>query len=135
MRKSEQSLLLTSRENYVVPKGQEHRVHCKVARLDDKGNFLEPLRLRTYGVKGFDTIFKENMEKLGYTLEILYHPQGKYSGDVIRNSATIIAEKDAEIEALKAQLEAQRASKPDVPRETPAEEQREEVKRVTKKRE
>lgn len=104
MLKSEQSLLLIHRENYVVPKGQEQRVHCKVAKLDEKGNFIEKPRIRTYGVKGFETIFKENMEKIGYTVEILHHPQGKYSGIVIRNADTELAAKEAEIEALKAQL-------------------------------
>lgn len=134
MQKNEQSLLLMSRENYNVPKGQEHKVHCKVAKLDENGNFLEPIRLRTFGVKGFETIFKENMEKLGYTLEILYHPNGRYSNVVIRNSATIIAEKDAEIAALKAQLAEKETAKP-VGDMFAEKNQREETKKVTKKRE
>ncbi len=123
MQKSEKSLLLIHRENYVVPKGQEQRVHCKIAKLDEKGNFIELPRIRTYGLRGFETLFKENMEKLGYTLEILYHPQKRYSGAVIRNDATAIAEKDAEIEALKAQLEAKAEAEAKAKAEAEANEQ------------
>lgn len=104
MQNNEQSLLLTHRENYIVPKGQEQTVHCKIAKLDSNGNFLESVRIVRFGLKKFETTIKDNLETMGYTVEILHHPMGKYSNSVIKS-------KDAEIEALKAELEAKDNSK------------------------
>lgn len=104
MQNNEQSLLLIHRENYNVPKGQERSVHCKIAKLDAKGNIVEKARLVHFGVKAFEAIHKDNLETMGYTVEILYHPLDRYSNVVITDKDTEIAEKDKEIEALKAQL-------------------------------
>lgn len=111
MQNNEQSLLLTHRENYIVPKGQEQTVHCKIAKLDANGNFLEGVRLVHFGLKKFETTIKDNLETMGYTVEILHHPMGKYSNSVIKSKDVEIKVKDAEIEALKAELEAKDNSK------------------------
>lgn len=111
MQNNEQSLLLTHRENYNVPKGQEQTVHCKIAKLDANGNFLEGVRLVHFGLKKFETTIKDNLETMGYTVEILHHPMGKYSNSVIKSKDVEIKVKDAEIEALKAELEAKDNSK------------------------
>lgn len=107
-----QSLLLMHRENYIVPKGQERNVHCKIAKLDGGGNFIEKAKLIFVGVKMFETTMKENLETMGYTVEILYHPLGRYSNVVIKDKDVEMAIKDAEIERLKKELEeAKRATK------------------------
>lgn len=93
----EQSALLVHRENYEVPKGQEQSVHYKIAKVDEKGNFLERPRICRDNPKEFDTSLKRNLEILGYTVEILYHPNGKYT-DVK------IVDKDAAMEAMKAEI-------------------------------
>lgn len=111
MQNNEQSLLLTHRENYNVPKGQEQTVHCKIAKLDANGNFLEGVRLVHFGLKKFETTIKDNLETMGYTVEILHHPMGRYSNSVIKSKDVEIKVKDAEIEALKAELEAKDNSK------------------------
>lgn len=111
MQNNEQSLLLTHRENYIVPKGQEQTVHCKIAKLDSNGNFLESVRIVHFGLKKFETTIKDNLETMGYTVEILHHPMGKYSNSVIKSKDVEIKVKDAEIEALKAELEAKDNSK------------------------
>lgn len=111
MQNNEQSLLLTHRENYIVPKGQEQTVHCKIAKLDSNGNFLESVRLVRFGLKKFETTIKDNLETMGYTVEILHHPMGRYSNSVIKSKDVEIKVKDAEIEALKAELEAKDNSK------------------------
>lgn len=105
MQNNEQSLLLTHRENYNVPKGQEHTVHCKIAKLDSNGNFLEGAKIIHVGVKKFETCVKDNLENMGYTIEILYHPMGRYSNVVIKDKDVELAVKNAEINALKAELE------------------------------
>lgn len=104
MQNKEQSLLLIHRENYNVPKGQERSVHCKIAKLDANGNFLEKARLVRFGVKAFETAHKDNLETMGYTVEILYHPMGRYNNSIIRDKDVEIAEKNREIEALKEQV-------------------------------
>lgn len=103
MQNNEQSLLC-HRENYTVPKGQERSVHCKIAKLDSNGNLLEKAKIVRFGVKSFETYDKNNLETMGYTVEILYHPMGRYSNVTITDKDATIREKDKEIEALKAEL-------------------------------
>lgn len=111
MQKNEQSLLLIHRENYNVPKGQEQTVHCKIAKLDSNGNFLERAKLIKVGLKKFETIVKDNLETMGYTVEILFHPQGKYSNVVIKDKDVELAAKDAMIKALEAKINSMDAEK------------------------
>lgn len=107
----EQSALLVHRENYIVPKGQERVVHIKIAKLTADGSVLEPARIVREEPKFFDTVAKRNLETLGYTVEILFHPDGKYTSVRIedkdaklREAATALSEKDEEIARLKAEL-------------------------------
>lgn len=115
----EQSALLVHRENYIVPKGQERVVHIKIAKLTADGSFLEPARIVREEPKFFDTVAKRNLETLGYTVEILFHPDGKYTSVRIedkdaklREAATALSEKDEEIARLKAELAKAKEAKP-----------------------
>lgn len=115
----EQSALLVHRENYIVPKGQERVVHIKIAKLTADGSFLEPARIVREEPKFFDTVAKRNLETLGYTVEILFHPEGKYTSVRIedkdaklREAATALSEKDEEIARLKAELAKAKEAKP-----------------------
>ena len=101
----EQSALLVHRENYEVPKGQEHSVHYKIAKVDAKGNFLEKPRICKDNPKEFDTSLKRNLEILGYTVEILHHPNEKYTDVRIVDKDAAIKAKDAEIAELKAKVQ------------------------------
>lgn len=86
-------------------------MHCKIAKLDSAGNFIEKARIIRVGLKKFETVVKENLETMGYTVEILYHPMGKYSNVVIKDKDVEIRMKDAEINALKAKLESDESEK------------------------
>lgn len=115
----EQSALLVHRENYIVPKGQERVVHIKIAKLTADGSVLEPARIVREEPKFFDTVAKRNLETLGYTVEILFHPEGKYTSVRIedkdaklREAATALSEKDEEIARLKAELAKAKEAKP-----------------------
>ena len=115
----EQSALLVHRENYIVPKGQERVVHIKIAKLTADGSVLEPARIVREEPKFFDTVAKRNVETLGYTVEILFHPEGKYTSVRIedkdaklREAATALSEKDEEIARLKAELAKAKEAKP-----------------------
>lgn len=104
MQNKEQNALLVHRENYEVPKGQEQVVHYKIAKLDSTGKVLEPARIVKDDPKYFETVLKRNLENMGYTVEILHHPQGRYSSVKIETAEARLAEKDAEIARLKAEL-------------------------------
>ena len=104
MQNKEQNALLVHRENYEVPKGQEHVVHYKIAKLDSTGKVLEPARIVKDDPKYFETVLKRNLENMGYTVEILHHPQGRYSSVRVETAEARLAEKDAEIARLKAEL-------------------------------
>jgi rRNA processing protein Gar1 len=115
----EQSALLVNRENYIVTKGQERVVHIKIAKLTADGSVLEPARIVREEPKFFDTVAKRNLETLGYTVEILFHPDGKYTSVRIedkdaklREAATALSEKDEEIARLKAELAKAKEAKP-----------------------
>lgn len=110
-------LLSISRSNYKVPKGEEQEVHYKAERVlydsrDGVTRLSHPDLLKT-NVRMFDEV-KRNLELQGYTIEILYHPQGKYTNVTIPKDAKAeLAEKEAQMRAkdeeiarLKAQLEA-----------------------------
>ena len=133
MPNKEQSALLVHRENYVVPKGQEQVVHIKIAKVTRDGGFIEPPRIIREEPKFFESVAKRNLETLGYTVEILYHPQEKYSSvriedkdaqlravksevDTLKAEATktnaVINEKDEEIARLKAELAKAKEQKP-----------------------
>lgn len=138
----EQSALLVHRENYIVPKGQEQVVHIKIAKLTADGSVLEPARIVREEPKFFDTVAKRNLETLGYTVEILFHPGGKYTSVRIedkdaklREAANALSEKDEEIARLKAELAKAKEAKPAV-QEKPAEEAKPaKAKKETKKEE
>ena len=101
----EQSALLVHRENYIVPKGQERSVHYRIAKVDTKGNFLERPRICKDNPKEFDSSLKRNLEILGYTVEILFHPLGTYTDTRIVDKDAVMRAKDAEIAGLKAKVQ------------------------------
>lgn len=122
-------LLSTHRENYKVPKGEERVVHYKIERVlfdpkDGVTRVSHPDLIKT-DVKMFDDV-KRNLELQGYTVEILFHPDGKYSNVVIPGDPRAeVAEKDAEIEALRAEIARMKAenapSKEEAKEEKPTE--------------
>ena len=113
MQNKEQSALLVHRENYIVPKGEEHAVHYKIAKLTENGEFIEQPRIVKSRVKMFETITKRGLELNGYTVEILYHPNGTYSNVRIEDKNILIKKQDEEIAELKAKLEEQTSTDKD----------------------
>ena len=113
MQNKEQSALLVHRENYIVPKGEEHAVHYKIAKLTENGAFIEPPRIVKSRVKMFETITKRGLELNGYTVEILFHPNGTYSNVRIEDKNTLIKKQDEEIADLKAKLAEQTSTDKD----------------------
>ena len=113
MQNKEQSALLVHRENYIVPKGEEHAVHYKIAKLTENGEFIEQPRIVKSRVKMFETVTKRGLELNGYTVEILYHPNGTYSNVRIEDKNILIKKQDAEIAELKAKLAEQTSTDKD----------------------
>ena len=113
MQNKEQSALLVHRENYIVPKGEEYAVHYKIAKLTENGAFIEPPRIVKSRVKMFETITKRGLELNGYTVEILYHPNGTYSNVRIEDKNILIKKQDEEIAELKAKLAEQTSTDKD----------------------
>lgn len=98
-----------TRANYQVPKGQERVVHYTIERVayNNNGAKVSKPQLVKTGVKLFEQI-KRDLELQGNTINILYHPEGRYNPEpeVSANLKEVVAEKDAEIARLKAMLEA-----------------------------
>lgn len=113
MQNKEQSALLVHRENYIVPKGEEHAVHYKIAKLTENGAFIEPPRIVKSRVKLFESVTKRGLELNGYTVEILFHPNGTYSNVRIEDKNVLIKKQDEEIAELKAKLAEQTSTDKD----------------------
>ena len=113
MQNKEQSALLVHRENYIVPKGEEHAVHYKIAKLTENGAFIEPPRIVKSRVKMFESVTKRGLELNGYTVEILFHPNGTYSNVRIEDKNVLIKKQDEEIAELKAKLAEQTSTDKD----------------------
>lgn len=113
MQNKEQSALLVHRENYIVPKGEEHAVHYKIAKLTESGEFIEQPRIVKSRVKLFESVTKRGLELNGYTVEILYHPNNTYSNVRIEDKNVLIKKQDAEIADLKAKLAEQTSTDKD----------------------
>lgn len=113
MQNKEQSALLVHRENYIVPKGEEHAVHYKIAKLTENGEFIEQPRIVKSRVKLFESVTKRGLELNGYIVEILFHPNGTYSNVRIEDKNVLIKKQDAEIAELKAKLAEQTSTDKD----------------------
>ena len=61
----------------------------------------------------FETITKRGLELNGYTVEILYHPNGTYSNVRIEDKNVLIKKQDEEIAELKAKLAEQTSTDKD----------------------
>ena len=113
MQNKEQSALLVHRENYIVPEGEEHAVHYKIAKLTESGEFIEQPRIVKSRVKLFESVTKRGLELNGYTVEILFHPNNTYSNVRIEDKNVLIKKQDAEIAELKAKLAEQTSTDKD----------------------
>lgn len=75
------SLLEVTKNDYIVPKGEELLVHYTAEKvlIDSKtGKRLSHPDLIKTDVKMFETIIKRNLELQDYSVNILFHPEGKY---------------------------------------------------------
>lgn len=66
-----------TKENYIVPKGEENVYHCliEVRNFDSNtGKRLSIPRIQKVGAKSFDTICAHNWKLQGYNVEILHDP-------------------------------------------------------------
>lgn len=113
MQNKEQLALLVHRENYIVPKGEEHAVHYKIAKLTENGEFIEQPRIVKSRVKLFESVTKRGLELNGYTVEILFHPNGTYSNVRIEDKNVFIKKQGEEIAELKAKLAEQTSTDKD----------------------
>lgn len=92
-----------NRTNYTPNPNEKHLVHYKaeLTRFNKTTGAKESnCEILKTGVKMFETV-KRNLEKQGYAIEIIYHPQGKYNTPIPTVQPD---EKDYEIEALRKQL-------------------------------
>ena len=106
----EKGSIKSLRETYKVPKGEEQDVHYAIERVSysqKTGEKISHYDIIKTNLAMFEGV-KRNLELQGYTVVILYHPQGKYNEPIVLNESVEdkLAERDAEIEKLKAQLAA-----------------------------
>lgn len=103
------SLLEVTKDNYIVPKGEEQVVHytTESVNISNEGKRLSKPILCKTDVKLFDTIVLRNLELQGYAVNIVYHPNGKYNHyEPVMDAETVRRSMEAENEALRAELEA-----------------------------
>lgn len=102
------SLLEVTRENYIVPKGEEQLVHYIAEKVlfDGKtGKRLSHPDLIKTDVKLFESVMLRNLELQDYSINIVYHPEGKYIDFTpAEDTASENARLKSELEEMKAKL-------------------------------
>lgn len=120
-----------NRGNYTPNPSEKHLVHYKaeLPRYNKKTGAKEshPELIKT-GLKLFPSV-KRDLEKQGYVIEIVWHPEGKYNTPI---PSPVTDARDAEIAALKAQIAEMQAEKQE-PEIELATEEKPKKKKTTKK--
>ena len=71
------SILNVTRENYIVPQGEEHLYHCRIEVKKfnpDNGERLSTPRIQCFGKKFFESGGLEELMRQGYSVDILSDP-------------------------------------------------------------
>lgn len=111
-------LLEVTRENFVVPKGEEHLYHCRIERkqFDAKtGKRLSVPAYQIFGKKFFETFGLHNLVQQGYDVDVLHDPilwERDHAAELAAAkkaaeeaaAAKAAAEKEAERAALTAEI-------------------------------
>lgn len=104
------AILELSKENYKPSPSEKNLVHYKAEKIKFNpmtGERMSRPRIVKTGVKLFESV-KRELEKEGYSIEILYHPGGAYNTPVNVPETGIGAAK-AELEAKEKEIESLRA--------------------------
>ena len=70
------SLLEVTKENYIVPRGEEDTYHCRIEQIQfhpTKGTRLSRPRIQKFNAKMYPSIAR-NLRQQGWDIEILYDP-------------------------------------------------------------
>lgn len=100
-------------DNYVVPKGEEMRVHAKieVKQFDPKtGARISTPRIQKFGRKAWQKVVKSALKKQGYTIEILHDPDVYAREYAEQVKAAQVAKAQAAKEAAEAKKAAELAA-------------------------
>lgn len=64
-------------DNYKVPAGEEHLYHVKIEVKKfnpDSGARMSRPRIQIFGAKEYETTVKNDLDRQGYTLDVLHNP-------------------------------------------------------------
>lgn len=70
-------VLEVTKDNYIVPTGEEHLYHCRIEVKKfnaETGERQSQPRIQKFGATSFRTSIKKNLVKQGYTIDILHDP-------------------------------------------------------------
>lgn len=109
-----------TKDNYIVPAGEEKVYHTRieVKKFDSNTGKRQSIpRIQKFGAKSFKTILS-NLKKQGYTVDVLYDPSEYLAKQKEKQAvsaaeraqklkAAAAAKKQAELEAIKAELRAE----------------------------
>ena len=70
------SLLEVTRENYIVPRGEEHTYHCRIEQTQfnpRNGKRMSRPRIQKFDAKIYPSVAR-NLRQQGWDIEVLYDP-------------------------------------------------------------
>ena len=70
-------ILNVTPENYIVPENEKHIYHCKIELRKfnaETGQRLSRPRIQKFGKKIYEKNIAKNLEKQGYTIDVLWNP-------------------------------------------------------------
>lgn len=105
-------ILEVTPENFICPSNERNMYHCRIEIKKfnpETGERLSKPRIQVFGKKFFETFGLHNLRKQGYTVDILHDPNQFVKANRERiaaeERAKAEAEKEAERQAIRAQLE------------------------------
>lgn len=89
-----------TRATYELPKGEELYVHYTIERVTYNplnGQKMSRQEVVKTSPKMFESV-KRNLELQGYTINILFHPEGKYNTEIVEETPEEKMRKEIEAE-------------------------------------
>ena len=101
-------ILEVTNENYIVPENEKHLYHCKieVRKFDaNTGKRLNRPRIQKFGKKMYENNISHNLQKQGYTVDVLYNPNDYLKEQAAKKELTAAKKKQIAEEKMQKQIE------------------------------
>lgn len=104
----EVNILEVTKENYIVPEGEEHLYHCRIEQKmfnQSTGERISVPRIQKFDAKMFERTLLHNLRRIGYSVEVLYDPTKYNEGKKAQQAQKKQMSRQAQEEAIQKRIE------------------------------